>query len=88
MEKNTITYCMEDFETPDGMWKDVAKTLEILTRNGYETAFRHEDCDVYILEYNYNRYKEFENPIVCWMEEEDYKNYLWSKEQTEDEKKD
>ena len=51
---NSIIFDLRDYDTIEEMWKDIADAMRILTRKRkYIVQFKHEDCDIYVLEFNY-----------------------------------
>lgn len=50
---NRITFIKENYPSEDDMFKDVAKVLQILTRNNEICTFEYEDAGIYLLQHNY-----------------------------------
>jgi len=50
---NSIVFALEDYNNLDEMFQDIGKILQILTHTGYICTFRHDDCQIYVLEYDY-----------------------------------
>lgn len=62
-----ISFSLDKYESKDEMYEDIAKAMDILTRNDYQCAFRYEDCGVYILEFDYDN-AEFGTPMIYWLD--------------------
>jgi len=55
------------------MWKDIAKTLEILLRNEYITVVRDDDTDIIVIEYGHDeRFNAWGSANPVWLEEDEY----------------
>lgn len=81
---NRITFNKENYSSEDDMFKDVAKVLQILTRNNEICTFEYEDCGIYLLQHNYSE-QEFGDLYPYWVIPEDYEDYVFYKEQSEEE---
>ena len=80
---NRITFDKERYESEDEMFKDIAKVLQILVKNDEICTFEHEDCGIYILQHNYSE-QEFGDLYPYWMIPDDYEDYIFSKEKSEE----
>lgn len=56
----------EKYESEADLFNDVMKVMQILIRNGYECAFRYDDCGIYVLEFG----SRIEGTQVYWLDEE------------------
>lgn len=63
---NRITFDVETYAGEDEMFADVAKMLQILTRNGEICTFEEEDCGIYLLQHNYAD-REFDDLYPNWL---------------------
>lgn len=50
---NYITFCKDNYTSENEFWKAVSQQTKLLIQNKYIVLFRHEDYDVYVLEYYY-----------------------------------
>ena len=84
---NRITFNQENYESEDEMFKDIAKVLQILSKNDEICTFEYEDAGIYFLQHNYQE-QEFGDLYPYWMsvdDYEDYQDYLFHKEESEKE---
>ena len=81
---NRITFNVERYDSEDDMFKDVARVLQILTKNDEICTFEYEDVGIYILQHNYQN-EEFGDLYPYWMTPDDYEDYIFSKEKSEEE---
>jgi hypothetical protein len=81
---NRITFNVERYRSEDEMFQDVAKTLQILTKNDEICTFEYEDVGIYILHHNYAN-QDFGDLYPYWMTPDDYEDYIYSKNREEDE---
>ena len=58
------------YDTYDGdrnkMFSDIGIVLDILTKNNYQCAFKHEDAGVHILEFDYDD-PDLGTPTIYWL---------------------
>lgn len=80
---NRITFSVERYKSEDEMFQDVAKMLQILTKNDEICTFEYEDVGVYILQHNYQN-QDFGDLYPYWMTPDDYEDYIFQKEYKED----
>ena len=74
-EANRISFDLENYNNDeDALFADVAKTLQILTRNGEICTFEYEDCGIYILQHNYES-MEFGDKYPHWLNLEEYETF-------------
>lgn len=50
---NRITFNIDRYDSEDEMFKDIAKILQILTKNDEICTFEYEDAGIYLLQHNY-----------------------------------
>lgn len=81
---NRITFNIERYESEDEMFKDIAKVLQILTKNNEICTFEYEDAGIYLLQHNYSE-QEFGDLYPYWVVPEDYEDYIFHKEESEEE---
>lgn len=47
--------CVKDaYDTEKEFWEAIGMQLKLLTDQGYYVLFRHDDCDVYIIEFKHD----------------------------------
>ena len=81
---NSISFNKERYESYDEMMLDVAKIMGLLVKNRYEVAFYHDDCDVYVLEFDYDKNLGYGNEGLYWVKPDEME-MLWElKSQEED----
>ena len=80
---NRITFNVERYDSEDDMFKDVAKVLQILTKNDEICTFEYEDVGIYILQPNYQN-EEFGDLYPYWMTPDDYEDFVFQKEYKEE----
>lgn len=68
-QEKYITLKIDDYDSKDDMFKDVSSLLNILTKNGYQCAFRYEDVGVYVLEFDHDN-PDFGSPMIHWLDDE------------------
>ena len=81
---NRISFDLENYDgDEDELFKDVAKTLQILTKNREICTFEYEDCGIYILMHNYSDVS-FGDSRPYWLNSEELEEFLLFKEQEND----
>lgn len=62
-----------DEEARDLMWQDIAKFLQLLTKNQYIAVVYDDDNDVIIIQYEHNEINEYwGDPNPRWLTDEEY----------------
>ena len=83
---NRITFNIDRYDSEDEMFKDIAKILQILTKNDEICTFEYEDAGIYLLQHNYQE-QEYGDLYPYWVIPEDYEDYIFQKEYKEEKSK-
>ena len=68
---NRISFDLENYDgNEEELFKDVARTIRILTKNDEVCTFEYEDCGIYLLQHNY-ACREFEDTYPYWLTSEE-----------------
>jgi hypothetical protein len=77
MEKycETIVFCVDDYDNNHHkMFKEIARTMDMLTKNGYTCLFYADELSagIYVIEFNYNhRQFDYGVPQPVWLTAEE-----------------
>ena len=52
IKPNTITFSKSVYQSEEEFWRSVSQWLKLITEQGYYALFRHEDCGVYVIEFD------------------------------------
>lgn len=75
MEKvNSIALDKRDYETEEEFWNTVATQMRILADAGYTASIRYEDCDIYVIEFDWTR--EGWGNFIPWVNAEEYEKAM------------
>lgn len=64
-----IVFDQETYKSKNDMFSDIGLMLNILTKNGYECAFRYEDAGIYVLEFDSDD-PAMGSPMIHWLDED------------------
>lgn len=71
---NTISLDKKAYEDDKDFWGNVALIMKALTKAGYTASIRYEDCDIYVIEFDYTN--EGWANFIPWVDAEEYKAFL------------
>ena len=60
-----------NYDDTEKFWHHVSKMLDILTYLGYECVFKYEDCDIYVIEFDFNPNSGLADEYLMWLKEEE-----------------
>ena len=64
--------CTND-EARTAMWKDIAKFLQLLTKNDYVAVVYDDDTDIIVVQYNHDEHKDaWGVPNPYWITDDEY----------------
>ena len=64
-----IAFNKSNYNSEEEMFQDISFILKVLTKNNYQCAFRYEDANIYILEFDIND-ADFGSPMIYWLDSE------------------
>lgn len=67
--QNNITLTSE--ECGDDLWHEVANLLQLLCKAGYECAVREEERGIVVIDFDYDRFKNYGNNTIAWLDEDE-----------------
>jgi len=71
---NTISLDKRAYEDDKDFWGNVALIMKVLTKAGYTVSIRYEDCDIYVIEYDYTNEKW--QYFIPWVNREEYEKAM------------
>ena len=74
-----ITFDLENYkydeEPEEELFKDVAQTLRILSKNNQICSFFYEDCGIYVMQHD-NSDEEICENVLVWLTPDEYEYIL------------
>ena len=64
---NTVVLTSEEFG--NNLYNVVSDTIKILTKAGYVCVVSEEESDIIRIDFNYDEFNHFGNPIPVWFDE-------------------
>ena len=68
-QEKYIAFDSSLYDSQEDMFNDISSLLKVLTKNGYQCAFRYEDCGIYVLEFDSDN-PEHGTPMIYWLDSE------------------
>ena len=67
---NTISLDKRAYEDDKDFWGNVALIMKVLIKAGYTISIRYEDCDIYVIEFDYTN--EDWAHFIPWVDAKEY----------------
>lgn len=72
---NTMTFDANNYRNTNDLMVAVATVMEQLAKNGYVMEFYYEDCDIYVLNYDYKN-GEIAGKHLFWLNDEEAESVI------------
>ena len=79
---NQLVVCKKDYKNQEEFYKALQDALMVILNNGYECTVRYDEpaFGIVAFEYDYDRSKEYGNPLPYWLSADEADSIVWDDE--------